>query len=178
MTDQPQDAAPEQAPPPEPEQLTLREFQADDIDGLFFLEQRCYEGALAMSYQQLRALLKDPGVATLVLVGKVEDAPRMVAALTVKPEAEQGRLMIVSLNVDPDYRRLGLARQLAERARRAAAQLKLAAVAMPVEAENAPGAAFLKAVGFEPAEDAKPYFTGPEDGTLWRLAVESPPETP
>jgi len=182
MTDQPiESAAPSEAGP-ERESLTIREFQADDIDGLFFLEQRCYEAPFSMTYPQLRSLLKDPTVATLVVVGEVTDGegagvPRMVAALIVKPEAEQGRLMILSLNVDPDYRRLGLGRRLAARARIAAENLKLPAAAMPVEAENTGGTAFLQAMGYAPAEVSQPYFVGPEDGQLWCLAI-GPQESP
>jgi ribosomal protein S18 acetylase RimI-like enzyme len=177
MTDQPADTTPPQETPPEPEALTIRDFQADDIDGLLFLEHRCYAGPLAMTYPQLRALLKDPAIATLVVVGEVEGAPRMVAALLVKPEVEQARLMIVALNVDPDYRRLGLGRRLAERARRVAEVLKVPAIAMPVEAENVDGAAFLKAMGYVPAEQSAPFFVAPEDGHLWCLNVP-PPESP
>ena len=176
MTDQPADTAPQEETAAR-ETLTLREFQADDIDGLLFLEHRCYDGARAMTYPQLRALLKDPAVATLVVVGETDGVPRMVAALLVKPEAEQGRLMIISLNVEPDYRRVGLGRTLVERARRVAAARKLGSVAMPVEAENVDGAAFLKAMGFAPAEQSAPFFVAPEDGHVWCLNVP-PAENP
>jgi ribosomal protein S18 acetylase RimI-like enzyme len=209
MTDQPIDPAappPDSASdsPPEMESLTIREFQADDIDGLFFLEQQCYAAPFSMTYPQLRSLLKDPAIATLVVVGEMavdeqsvgeaaageqatgepavsepaggekRGTPRMVAALIVKPEAEQGRLMLVSLNVDPDYRRLGLGRRLAGRARRVAESLRLPAAVMPVEAENTGGAAFLQAMGYAPAELSAPFFTGPEDGSLWCLSIPSP----
>jgi hypothetical protein len=46
-----------------------------------------------------------------------------------------------------------------------------------VEAENAAGAAFLLAQGFTPAPDGGPFFTAPEDGSLWHIAVP-PAETP
>ncbi|HEX7926992.1 MAG TPA: GNAT family N-acetyltransferase [bacterium] len=178
MTDQPTDTLPPQEEGASAQEtLTIREFQADDIDGLFFLEQRCYGGELAMKYPQLRALLKDPAVATLVVVGEAEGQPRMAAALLVKPEAEQGRLMVVSLNVDPDYRRVGLGRELIGRAQRVAAAQKLPALAMPVEAENVDGAAFLKAMGFTPAEQGAPFFVAPEDGHVWCLNVP-PTENP
>jgi ribosomal protein S18 acetylase RimI-like enzyme len=155
----------------------IREFQADDIDGLFFLEQRCFEPPFAMDYPQLRALLKDPAIATLVIVGQAGDVPRMVGALLVRREPAQARLVMISLLVDPDYRRLGLGGRLAHWAQRAAAAAGLASVAMPVEAENAAGAAFLLAQGFAPGPDGSPFFSGPEDGTLWHRAV-SPAETP
>jgi len=165
------------APPAETqrEALTIREFRLEDIDGLFILEQRCYDGTLAMTYPQLRTLLKDSGIATLVVVGETDGKPRMAGALIVKREAEAQRMMVVSLMVDPDYRRLGLGARLAGWSVRLAAAAGLPAVALPLEAENAPGAAFLRAQGFAPAESGAPFFTGPEDGTLWvRPAQEAP----
>lgn len=159
--------------PPAAERLTIREFQADDIDGLFFLEQQCYPPPLAMSYPQLRALLKEPGIAALVIVGEDGGRPRMVGVLTVKPEPPQSRLVVVSLMVDPEYRRAGLGRRLAERARRAARTLGLSQVAVPLEAGNDAGAAFLRALGFVPVEDSAPFFTTPEAGRLWCLRVDS-----
>jgi ribosomal protein S18 acetylase RimI-like enzyme len=155
------------------EDLVIREFQADDVDGLFFLEQRCYAAPLAMAYAQLRALLKDPAIATLVTVGETEGAPRMVAALIVRQEPAQQRLIVVSLMVDPDYRRVGLGRRLAAWAQRAAAVAGLPGVAVPLEAENGGGAAFLKALGFAPAESGVPFFNGPEDGAVWHRAVSA-----
>lgn len=174
MTDQPAEAAPPQETAPETEELTVREFRADDVDGLFFLEQRCYSPPFSMTYPQLRALLKDAGTATLVVVGRVGDAPRMVAAMIVKPETERQRLMVISLMVDPDYRRLGLGRLLAERARQVAAALALPTVATPVEAENAGGGAFLQALGFAPAAQAPEFFASPEAGALWCLSLATP----
>jgi ribosomal protein S18 acetylase RimI-like enzyme len=97
----------------------------------------------------------------------------MVAALTVKPEPAEERLMLISLLVDPDYRRLGLGRKLAEQARRVAQARALKALAMPVEAENATGAAFLGALGFTPLDHGAPFFVAPEDGRLWSLSLAS-----
>lgn len=173
MSDETLPAAAPAASPPVTERLTIREFQADDIDGLFFLEQQCYPAPLAMSYPQLRALLKEPGIAALVIVGEDGGRPRMVGALTVKPEPAQSRLVVVSLMVDPEYRRAGLGRRLAERARRAARALGLAQVAVPLEAGNDAGAAFLSALGFVPVEDGAPFFTAPEAGRLWCLRADS-----
>jgi ribosomal protein S18 acetylase RimI-like enzyme len=169
MSDEILPAAAPATPSPTAERLTIREFRADDIDGLFFLEQQCYPRPLAMSYPQLRALLKEPGIATLVIVGEDGHRPRMVGALTVRPEREQERLVVVSLMVEPEYRRLGLGRRLAERARRAARALGLAAVAVPLEAGNETGAAFLQALGFSPAEHGAPFFATPEEGRVWCL---------
>ncbi len=176
MTDQPADSQESLPEAPATEDLVIREFRADDVDGVFFLEQQCYAPPAAMTYPQLRALLKDPAVATLVLVGESGAVPRMVGATIVRREPELQRLTMISLMIDPEYRRLGLGRLLLQRAQRAAAAAGLTAVAAPLEAENAPGAAFLRAQGFLPGADGAPFFSGPEDGTLWLLAVAPAPD--
>ena len=169
------DAAMEAPEAPAGERVTIRQFRPGDVEGLLALEARCYPPERRMHYGTLRPLLEDPAAALLVIEGGAADAARVCGGLIVRRDAEQ--LTVVALSIDPDYRRLGLGRRLMDWARLACLAAGLPALGVPLEAENAAGAAFLASLGFSPAPDGAPYFTGPEDGRLWRkpAASQEPP---
>jgi len=157
------------APPGAPERVTIRQFRPDDVEGLLSLDARCYPPERRMHYALLRPLLEDPAAALLVIESGTPAASTLRGALIVRRDA--GQMTVVTLSIDPEYRRLGLGRRLMEWAQLACAAASLPALGVPLEAENGAGAAFLAALGFGPAEDGAPYFNGPEDGRLWRKPV-------
>jgi ribosomal protein S18 acetylase RimI-like enzyme len=159
------------------EEVVFRGFRPDDLDGLFMLDQRSYPPACRLRYPQLRALLLDADTATLVAEGRDAEGPLVIGALMVRTEAAASRLVVLSLMVDEDFQRLGLGRRLMGWAQAACRGRGLRQVIVPLEREIAAGEPFLRALGFQPAEDGAPFFDDPQAGRLWTLAVDSG-ETP
>jgi ribosomal protein S18 acetylase RimI-like enzyme len=181
----PEAVAPARRPPrgrrfPEPKtrfpvQVTIRPFRPEDLDGLFVLDYRCYAPEYRFGYQQLLLTLQQPDVSALVIEG--ERKGDVVGGLIVRGERQAQRAAIVSLMVEPDFRRLGLAKRLVQWAVGYARKSGWEAVVVPVEHGNEGAAAFLGAQGFQDTGAGQPWFAAPEVGTLWRLALAGTEET-
>ncbi len=154
-------------------ELIIRPFRAADLDPLYFLEQRCHSAAFRLAYRHLRDTLLDPEVSALVAETDQRDAPPIVAALVLKGAPAAECLHVITLMVDADFRRLGIAGRLLDWALRLAETHGSAALAVPLEQTNAAGAAFLTARGFGPTEEACAYFTDPQEGQLWVRPLEA-----
>ncbi|MDH4225132.1 MAG: GNAT family N-acetyltransferase, partial [Deltaproteobacteria bacterium] len=131
-------------------ELILRPFRKEDIDALYFLDQRSYPEPYRFSYGQLVSTLLDPRVMAVVLAA--EDDPnrpvRLMGALILQQEAVDKRLVILTVMVEPGYRREGLGKKLLDWAFRVGQINGLEEVWSPVEAANGEAMEFFKAAGF------------------------------
>ena len=152
-------------------EVLIRPFRPDDLDGLFVLDYRCYAPPFRFSYQQLLLTLQQVGVSALVIEG--ERKGDVIGGLIMRGEPGARRAAIVSLMVDPAYRRAGLGARLLGRAADYARNSQWEAVVVPVERENADAAAFLSVQGFTDTGMGQPYFESPEHGSLWRLDLQA-----
>ena len=138
------------------------------------LDYRCYAPPYRFGYQQLLRTLLQVEVTALVIEG--ERQGDVIGGLIVRGERAANRAAVVSLMVDPDYRRHGLGTRLLQWVVGYARGSAWEAVVVPLERENAGAAAFLGAQGFADTGDAQPHFPAPEVGTLWRLALDGTEE--
>lgn len=150
-------------------EVLIRPFRPADLDGLFVLDYRCYAPAYRFGYQQLLLTLQQREVTALVIEG--ERPGDIIGGLICRSEPQAGRVAVVSLMVEPDFRRLGLGSRLLAWCLGFARRSGWEAVVVPVERENAGAAAFLAANGGEDTGAAQPFFPAPETGTLWRIPV-------
>jgi len=157
-----------------PVQVTIRPFRPEDLDGLFVLDYRCYAPAYRFGYQQLLLTMQQTDVTALVIEG--ERKGDIVGGLIVRGNGTARQAAVVSLMVEPDFRRMGLGKRLLDWVVGFARRSGWEAVVVPLECDNAGGAAFLGAQGFTDTGTAQPYFASPEAGTLWRLPVEEAEE--
>lgn len=157
-------------------ELRIREFRKGDMDALYFLNQRCHPPERRPRYARILDTLLDRDVAALVAEEVTAELSRLIGGLIVQGDPWNQRLFIVSLLVDADYRRLGIARRLLGWAERLGEGFRCRTLLVPLEAGNADGAAFLAAQGFHESEEAEPFFSGPAQGRLWVREVEAAPE--
>lgn len=155
-------------------EVLIRPFRPTDLDGLFVLDFRCYAPPYRIGYQQLLLTLQQRDVSALVIEG--ERPGDVVGGLIVRGGATAREAAVISLMVDPDFRRCGLGSRLLRRAADYARASGWQAVVVPVERDNTAAADFLRANGAVDSERAQPYFPSTEAGTLWRLPVEEAPE--
>jgi ribosomal protein S18 acetylase RimI-like enzyme len=179
-------------------EVLIRPFRPDDWDGIFLLDQACFVPPYRLEYPRLRALVEDPTVAVLVIEAREEPQPggsgieakrveepaaaepeakdehAVVGGLLLKHDREAERLVVISVMVDPGFRRVGLGRRLMGWAEKIARSRQLPRLLAPLETENAEGAAFLASLGFTCEPGAPPFFADPAGGHLWSRPVADP----
>ena len=157
-------------------EVLFRAFQRQDMDALFFLEQRCYPEPYRFRFGQLLNTLLDKNVVSLV-AEVVEDPPPghtgLAAGLIVRLEPEQKRLVVLTLMVTEALRRQGLGRRLLEKSIALGRKSGHEALVVPVEKGNEEASLFLMACGLESHNELTPFFTRPEEGAVWRMGLEN-----
>lgn len=151
-------------------EVIFREFRPGDLDALFVLDFRCYPEPYRFGYQQLLVTLQDRQVSAMVI--EAERKGDLAGALIVRADEAARQAAVVSLMVEPDYRRHGLGTRLLDWSRRYVLAASWERLIVPLERTNEGAAAFLAAAGLENSGLNEPYFRTPEEGTLWRLNLD------
>ena len=151
--------------------VLIRQYRPADLDGLFVLDYRAYPPAYRFGYSQLFHTLDDKHVSAVVIEGEREGD--LVGGLIVRADPEARLAAVVSLTVEPDYRRHGLGTRLLDWAVRYAEASAWLRVVVPLERGNEGAAAFLTAAGFEDSGLCQPYYQSAGEGTLWRLNLNT-----
>lgn len=167
-----------QSPKPESKiAVLIRPFQPDDMDPLYFLDQRCTPPGERLAYGRLLTALLEREVLAVVAVEEMEARPQpLLGSLIVRGDPARGALTVLMLMVDPQYRRLGIARRLMGWAGRLGQGQSLREIAAIEEGEQA--AAFLQALGFLRTEEVAPGFRLPEPRPRWTQALGTPGDAP
>ena len=152
-------------------EVVIRQFRPGDLDGLFVLDYRAYPPAYRFGYSQLVHTLHDKHVSAVVIEGEREGD--LVGGLIVRADLEARLAAVVSLTVEPDYRRHGLGTRLLNWVVRYAEASTWPMVVVPLERSNEGAAAFLTAAGFEDSGLCEPYYHSSGEGTLWRLNLKT-----
>ncbi|MDH4121965.1 MAG: GNAT family N-acetyltransferase [Deltaproteobacteria bacterium] len=149
--------------------LSIRALEKEDLDRLYFLDQRAYAEPYRFQYHRLLATLGDRDVGTVVVaeLDAQEKTTQLRGALMVKGDTWKRRLTVLTLMVDPPFRRKGLGRRLMDHALRVARGYNFVGLDAPMENENQAGKDFLKALGFAPTEGFAPYFADAAQGVVW-----------
>ena len=152
-------------------ELRIREFQKQDMDAIYFLDQGCYPEEQRSSFSALLGTLLDRDCAALVAEELGEEGyARVIGALIVQGDSESSKLYIVSLMINGEFRRLGIARRLVDWAERLARGFKCDTLLVRLPENDAPGESFLSANGFAVnRQEAENPDGGP--GVLWTREV-------
>ena len=152
-------------------ELRIREFQKQDMDALYFLDQSCYPPEQRSSYKALLDMLLDRDCAALVAEEIGEDYVRVIAALIVQGDPWRSRLFIVSLMVKVEFRRLGIAKRLLDWAERLAQGFHCNTLLVRSPQGYGLGEVFLTANGFSAGADEEGNAPGGKQGILWKREV-------
>ncbi|HZI65456.1 MAG TPA: GNAT family N-acetyltransferase [Thermoanaerobaculia bacterium] len=137
---------------------TLREGRPGDLDRLWRLDQLCFEPGIAYSQRDLQRFLAMPRAVCVV----AEDGDTLCgfALAYSRPSA---LAHVVTLDVDPTFRRRGLGRRLIESVleRSAAAGAKRAV--LEVDVRNSGAIAFYRKLAFREAGRLAAYYGPGQD---------------
>ncbi|MCZ6646239.1 MAG: GNAT family N-acetyltransferase [SAR324 cluster bacterium] len=152
-------------------EIRFREFRKADVDALFFLDQNCFPPVQQSAFSTLLDVLLHPDATAMVAEEIGEGYQRVIGGLIVRCEASRSRLHIVSLTVNEEFRRLGIARHLLEWAERLARSSKCNLLLVPLHYGNTAGEALLSASGFRIAGDEWEEEPAAAYRQLWRREV-------
>ena len=80
-------------------------------------------------------------------------------------------MVVVSVMIREDHRRLGLGRRLIQKAIAVATTHSYEKLVVPLEAGNEGGAGFLTQCGLENQGPQAPFFNDGDEGGLWQIAL-------
>src|SRR5712691_7596302 len=128
-----------------------------DLDQLVALDARSFSAADRYRRREWATLLRDSlaGGPTRILVARAPEG--VVGAVVVVPDLEAEEVNIVSLAVDPSYRRTGLATRLLRDAL-AHLHVQVATVSLEVREDNTGARALYKHLGFQVARRLRRYY--------------------
>jgi [ribosomal protein S18]-alanine N-acetyltransferase len=128
-----------------------------DLDQLIALDARSFSATDRYRRREWATLLRDSlaGSPTRILVARAPEG--VVGAVVIVPELEIEEVNIVSLAVDPSYRRTGLATSLL---RDALTQLpaQVRTVSLEVREDNTAARALYEHLGFEKTRRLRRYY--------------------
>ena len=153
-------------------ELLFRPFKPEDMDGLYFLDQRCHDEPRRTPYGKFLDTLLEKDVAAVVTLEAGADAGEeaglgMIAALIVRSNPWKSRLEVLYLAVHPELRRAGIARRLVGWAEKFGRGAGFRELAIAEECDSAETAAVMAALGFDRAEEVAPAFRTGRDAGLW-----------
>ena len=126
--------------------ITLRPYRANDLDAMHALDVVCFDKAFRFSRSAMRRFAEAKTARVVI----AEDDHALVGFVILDIEdTEDARLgYIVTLDVSPTHRRMGLAGELMQQAEREASREGCAAIVLHVFTGNAPAIDFYVGRGF------------------------------
>jgi [ribosomal protein S18]-alanine N-acetyltransferase len=150
----------------------LRPFRFDDVVPLFELDQICFRPGIAYSYEDLQEFLFRPSSITVV----AEDIQEKIAGFAILELYRERKQIIghvITLDVHPSRRRLGVGRKLMsaleEIARKSGANL----LRLEVASDDEGAQAFYSRVGFNAAGRLKRYYMDQIDALSLERIINS-----
>lgn len=156
----------------------MRDVNAEaDLEALYRLDQLCFEPGIAYSRPQIRRFL---GFATAR--GVVAEAGGRIVGFALGYQVRRRVASVLTLDVDPNFRRRGLGKALmAELLRRLAAD-GAAETRLEVDVRNSGAIAFYEGLGFRRLRRLEDYYAQGrpafEMGLRGTAAGSRPEETP
>jgi ribosomal protein S18 acetylase RimI-like enzyme len=160
-------------------EILIRPFAPTDIDRLYFLDRRCHEEGQRVAFGRWISALVERDVSALVAVEATEARPEpMLGCLVVQAEQWRGVIKVLALMVDPEFRRLGIARRLLDWASRLGTGLKMREISLLQESEDEALMGLLNGLGFRRTQELAQGLRIAEPRPLWTLALAEPTRAP
>jgi ribosomal protein S18 acetylase RimI-like enzyme len=137
--------------------ITLRNFDPDDFDTLYEIDQACYEPEVAYSKRELRSYLRFSGSDCLVA-----EAEKQIAGFCVS--ARRDHLgYIVTIDVLPQFRRDHVGTKLLNEIERRLASNGVREITLETATDNDSAVAFWSKHGYRNRGIKKDYYPGGRD---------------
>ena len=137
--------------------ITLRNFEPEDFETLYEIDQACYEPEVAYSKRELRAYLRFSGSDCLVA-----EAEKQIAGFCISARREESGY-IVTIDVLPQFRREHVGTKLLDEIERRLGANGVREVALETATDNDSAVAFWTKHGYRNRGIKKDYYPGGRD---------------
>ena len=135
----------------------LRDFQPEDLETIWKLDQICFTRGIAYSKPELAHYIKQPRAFTIVA-----EAEAICGFIVIEQDPKQtGR--IITIDVHPDARRAGLGTLLMNAAEARLRELKSQRIILEVAVDNLSALTFYKKHGYAVVKTIPRYYMGSLD---------------
>jgi ribosomal-protein-alanine N-acetyltransferase len=154
-------------------QFALREYREDDFLQLWRIDQDCFAPGIAYSKLELKTYIRRKNSFTLIAEEAGEDRARSILGFVV---AESGRGVghIITIDVVAKARRLGVGRELLDRAEERLRGAGARAVALETAVDNHPALAFYKRQRYFLVKTIPRYYSNGVDALVLKKDLSVP----
>jgi ribosomal-protein-alanine N-acetyltransferase len=151
----------------------IRDFEPEDFETLWRMDQACFPAGIAYSKQELKAYIRHRGAFTLVAI---DDGARKAQGFIVAHRGPTGH--IVTIDVDPGTRRSGVGSALLQSAEERLRAAGSHAVGLETAVDNVSALAFYKRHGYDVLRTWPRYYSNGVDALVLKkdLNRESVPK--
>ena len=154
--------------------FVIRDFQSDDFETLWRIDQQCFPPGISYSRPELKAYMRHRGAFTLVAsnAGTTEAEKRIGGFIVVHP-GPTGH--IVTIDVIPSARRFGVGSLLLQAAEQKLQAAGSRAVGLETAVDNVPALAFYKRHGYSVVRTWPRYYSNGVDALVLRKELAPSP---
>jgi ribosomal-protein-alanine N-acetyltransferase len=151
----------------------LRNFEMGDLAGMYALDQVCFPPEIAYSHTELHYFATHPRCACWVAEGPDR---HLAGFLILERQGRRRRAAghIITLDVDPAERRLGLGRLLMQAAEARMRAENALILSLEVAVNNVAARQFYRSLGFAAVGTIANYYGGRIDAEVMEKAIDSP----
>lgn len=142
----------------------IRDFQPEDFDTLWLMDQECFAPGISYSKPELRSFINRLGAFTLVAA----DADK-IQGFTVIRGGKTGH--VITIDVSPHARRLGVGSLLLQEAERRLAASGSRGVGLETAVDNVSALAFYKRHGYSVLRTWPRYYSNGVDALVLKKSL-------
>ena len=156
---------------PDLSRIALRGFEAKDLSELLRLDARCFPPLIAYSRAELQFFVQHPRSTTTV----AESEGHIAGFCVVDWKLESGRKLghFITIDVAPEFRRIGLGRLLMQTGEGLLAEMGCGAIALEVATNNDAAQAFYERLGYRQTGRIPGYYADGTNGLVMRKTLDS-----
>ena len=154
--------------------FVIRNFQPDDFETLWHIDQQCFPPGISYSRPELKGYIRHRGSFTLVAGNAgMTEAEKRIGGFIIAHSGLTGH--IVTIDVIPSARRSGVGSLLLEAAEKELRTAGSRAVGLETAVDNLPALAFYKRHGYHVLRTWPRYYSNGVDALVLRKELASNP---
>lgn len=150
----------------------IRNYQPEDFDELWHIDQQCFAAGIAYSRRELAAYIRRSRAFTLVAM---DDAGRILGFIVAESD-HTGVGHILTLDVRPTAQRTGLGTELLLQAQSRLLHENCSAVLLETAVDNSAALSFYKRHGYAVLETIPRYYLDSVDALVMGRHLKPPPK--
>ncbi len=152
--------------------ITLRDFRQGEFQRLWQLDQECFPRGIAYTQRELKHYMEAPGTFTIVAEANATKAPA-IAGFLVGQRHKRGLGHVVTIDVNPNFRREGVGSLLMQAAEQRLQDEGCHSIFLETAVDNAAAISFYQRLGYTILRTLPRYYMGDLDAFLMGKSLVS-----